>query len=62
MISAIAIVCSLSNPLECATISAVKVFPTVEMCKEGRVGAEEFALARGFIVVDFRCFNWGKSV
>jgi hypothetical protein len=62
MISAIAIVCSLANPSNCQTISAARIFPTVEMCKEDRVNAEGFAASRGYAVVLYLCYNWGQTV
>lgn len=62
MISALALVCSMMNPANCQTISAAQIFPTVEMCRDDRVNAEDFALSRGFAVVSYHCFDWGEAV
>lgn len=62
MITAIALVCSLSDPTDCRSISNMVLFPTVKMCMEDRVNAEGFALSGGYGLVAFHCFDWGQVV
>lgn len=62
MVAAIALVCSLSDPTECLSLSNMMLFPTVEMCMKDREVAEGVALSSGYGLVDFHCFDWGQTV
>jgi len=62
MIAAIALVCSLSDPSDCRSLSNMRLFPTVEMCMKDREVAENVALSSGYGLVAFHCFDWGQTV
>ncbi len=61
MISAVILVCSLSDPTNCASFANQVPFPTMEMCLQDRPNAEVYAQSLGAVVVGFTCVNWGES-
>ena len=60
MISAIVLVCLYSEPTTCQAVISKAFYPTVEICEQDRVRAEE-VLGSGIQgVAAYKCIEWGK--
>ena len=59
MITAIALLCSLSNPVECGAVTSINFYATQEECILGIGNAIEYADTQDAYVRDYKCINWG---
>lgn len=62
MITAIALVCAVDNPLNCFPIVKPAFFSTERECLADLESASAHANLQGMIVMDYRCVVWGEPV
>ena len=60
MITAVALVCLYANPTECATVPSRSSYPTMEVCYQDRISAEEALNNSLQGVAAYRCITWGE--
>ena len=60
MITAVALVCLYANPTECATVPSRASYPTMEICYQDRISAEEALNNTLQGVVAYKCITWGE--
>jgi len=60
VITAVALVCLYANPTECATVPSSISYPTMEVCYQDRIGAEEALNNSLQGVAAYKCITWGE--
>ena len=60
MITAVALVCLYANPTECVTVPSSISYPTVEVCYQDRISAEEALNNSLQGVAAYKCITWGE--
>jgi len=61
MFTAVMVVCSTLNITNCQGMSSQVVYWTEEACMDSRVKAEEFFEQRNYLVMGYKCINWGEA-
>ena len=61
MFTAVMVVCSTLNITNCQGMSSQAVYPTESVCMDSRVKAEEFFEQRNYLVMGYKCINWGEA-
>jgi hypothetical protein len=60
MFTALALICSLSNPSDCSVVMRQGLYPTLVSCQDGLTDAEAYFSSAGWRVEDYLCVAWGE--
>ena len=60
MITAVALVCLYNEPTICQAVTSKVFYPTVEMCEQDLVRAEEVLNTAAQGVASYKCIEWGE--
>jgi len=61
MFTAAMVICSTLSVTNCQGMSSLEVYWTGEACMDSRVKAEKFFEKRNYLVMGYKCINWGEA-
>jgi hypothetical protein len=61
MFTAAMVVCSTLNITNCHGMSSQEVYWTEGACMDSRVKADKFFEQRNYLVMGYKCINWGEA-